>query len=132
MERSVIDPAAPLPGLAPDAAGVVAKSCLRAAALLDVPHRLLARTVGLSESSLSRLAQGAYRLEPDSKPFELALLFVRLFRGLDAMTGGDEAAARAWLRADNLALGARPIDLMQRISGLLDVIAYLDARRARV
>ncbi|MBN9063955.1 MAG: DUF2384 domain-containing protein, partial [Rhizobiales bacterium] len=60
------------------------------------------------------------------------LLFIRLFRSLDAITGGDEAAARAWLRADNTALGGKPIDMILRISGLLDVIGYLDARRAVV
>jgi hypothetical protein len=115
-----------------DRAAVVARACLRAAARLDVPHRTVGRIIGLSEASISRLAQGGYRLAPDSKPYELAVLFVRLFRSLDALVGGDEASARAWLRAENLALGARPIDLVARLSGLVDVIAYLDARRALV
>ena len=40
--------------------------------------------------------------------------------------------ARAWLRADNTALNGKPLDLMTHIPGLVDVIAYLDARRAVV
>ena len=115
-----------------DKAAVVAKSALRAAAHLDIPNRALARIIGLSESSVSRIAQGAFRLDPGSKPFELALLFVRLFRSLDAVAGGDQAVARAWLRSDNLALGEKPLDLIMRLTGLIDVIAYLDARRAIV
>jgi Protein of unknown function (DUF2384) len=103
-------------------AAVVAKAALRAAGQL----------IGLSEASMSRAARGAFQLDPDGKPFELALLFVRLFRSLDAIVGGDAPTAAAWLRADNLALGAKPIDLIQRVPGLIDVIAYLDARRAIV
>jgi Protein of unknown function (DUF2384) len=113
-------------------AAVVAKGVLRAAAHLDIPHRALARMLGLSEASVSRLAPGAFRLDPRGKPFELALLFIRLFRSLDAITGGDQAAARAWLRADNLTLGDQPLNLMARLPGLIDVLAYLDARRAPV
>ena len=45
------------------------------------------------------------RARAEDKSFELALLFIRLFRSLDAIVGGDEAVARAWLRNENL--GAR-------------------------
>ena len=129
-----------------DKGAIVGKSVLRAAARLGVSNRILAKTIGLSEPSVSRLAQGAFVLnhdpaylqstgfilDPASKPFELALLFVRLFRSLDAITGGDENVARAWLRAANAALGEPPIDLIPHVSGLTDVIAYLDSRRAIV
>jgi hypothetical protein len=109
---------------------VVGKSLLRAAAYLQVPSRVLAKIIGLSEASISRIGQGTFRLDPGSKPFELALLFIRLFRSLDAITGGDQATARAWIRSENTALGGKPLDLMMRLSGLVDVIAYVDARRA--
>jgi hypothetical protein len=117
-------------GLSPSA--VLGKSALRAAAYLQIPNRALARIIGLSDSTITRVAQGKFALEPGSKPFELALLFVRLFRSLDAITGGDPVTARAWLRADNTALNGTPLDLMMHIPGLVDVIAYLDARRAVV
>jgi hypothetical protein len=111
-------------------AALVAKAALRAASQLKISNRVLAQIIGVSEASVSRAAQGAFRL--DGKPFELALLFVRLFRSLDAIVGGDAATAAKWLRSDNLALGAKPLDLIQRVPGLMDVIAYLDARRALV
>lgn len=111
---------------------VVGKSVLRAAARLKIPARVLADVIGLSEASVSRIAQGSFRLDPESKPFELALLFIRMFRSLDAITGGDQVSAAHWVRAENTALGAKPLDLIAHLPGLIDVIAYLDARRAIV
>lgn len=111
---------------------VVTKAALNAAERLGIPNKVLARIVGLSEASVSRMGGGAYTLSPGEKPFEIGLLFVRLFRSLDAIVGGDEAVARAWLRNDNLALGETPLQRIQTVAGLVDVIAYLDARRALV
>jgi hypothetical protein len=113
-------------------AGIVSKSLLRAASHLHVQNRVLARIIGLSEPSISRIRQGTFQPDPGSKPFELSLLFIRLFRSLDAITGGDQATALAWIRSENTALGGKPLDLIVRLSGLVDVIAYLDGRRAIV
>ncbi len=88
--------------------------------------------LGVSETTVSRMKSGDYRLKEGRKEFELAVLFVRLFRSLDAIVGGDEAVARAWLANPNLALGDRPAEKIRSIAGLADVIAYLDARRAVV
>ena len=78
------------------------------------------------------MKKGDYALQADTKPFELGVLFVRLFRSLDAIVGGDETAARAWLANPNLALGAKPAEKMRAVAGLMDVIAYLDARKSVV
>lgn len=109
---------------------LVTKAVTRAADRLGLSAKILAATIGVSEASVSRMRGGAYVLDPASKPFELAVLLVRLFRSLDAIVGGDEAVMRTWMTQANTALGARPIDTMQTVAGLLDVIAYLDARRA--
>ena len=111
---------------------VLAKAALRAAEALGLTGKILGAVVGLSEPTISRLKKGQFTLERQTKPFELALLFVRLFRSLDAIVSGDEAVARAWLRNDNTALGGKPIENIQTVTGLVDVIAYLDARRAIV
>ena len=79
-----------------------------------------------------RFPECAGRLEQGSKPFELAVLFVRLFRSLDAITGGDETVSRAWLKNFNSALDGKPLEKILTISGLFNVIAYLDSRRALV
>jgi hypothetical protein len=116
----------------PSEAAVVTKAVLRAAAALDLPAKALAAIIGVSEATASRMKGGGFALERASKPFELAVLFIRLFRSLDAIAGGDEKVARAWLRNPNMALGAVPLDHIRTVAGLVDVIAYLDARRALV
>lgn len=111
---------------------VVAKAALRAAEQLGLSGRTLALVIGVSEATLSRIRSGRAALERGSKPFELAVLFIRMFRSLDAIVGGETAVARAWLQNPNIALGAAPLERIVTIPGLMDVIAYLDARRALV
>ena len=120
-----------LPRPADDAA-VVTKAVLRAAERLALPNRVLAGVLGLSEATISRMGSGTYQLTPGDKPFEIAVLFLRLFRALDAIVGGDATAARAWLRGANTVLGAAPIELIESVSGLVNVVGYLDARRALI
>ncbi|YBV95651.1 MbcA/ParS/Xre antitoxin family protein [Phyllobacteriaceae bacterium JZ32] len=110
-------------------ASVVIKALIRAADLLAINGKELATIIGLSEASLSRLRRGS-DVALTGKPYELALLFIRLYRSLDAIMGGDDAAAREWLRADNTALGGKPLERIRTIDGLAHVLAYLDARRA--
>lgn len=115
-----------------DEAEVVSKAALRAAARLGLPNRVTGKVIGLSEASVSRMASGTYLVRPGEKPYELAVLFIRLFRSLDAIAAGDEATARGWLQNGNVALGARPVAMIQTVSGLVTVVGYLDARRALV
>ena len=123
---------APDPRPAPVSDEVVTRATLRAAARLGLSNKAIARVIGVSEATVSRMGTGTYRLKPADKSFDLALLFVRLFRSLDAITGGDEAVARAWLTNDNEALGGVPGSLIETVSGLVTVVGYLDARRALV
>ena len=126
-----------VPTLAPQAdprsdGVLITKAVLRAAERLDLSNKELARIIGVSESTISRMSAGAHALSPGQKPFELALLLVRLYRSLDSIVGGDAMVARAWLRADNSALGSAPLEQILSIAGLVETIAYLDARRALV
>lgn len=116
----------------PDAEGVLSKAFLRASEKLGLLQKDQARILGLSGASLSRLARGERSIAADTKEGELALLFVRLFRSLDALTGGDEAKARAWLHAENEHLGGVPADLIGAVQGLVHVVEYLDAMRGRL
>jgi len=116
----------------PDPADVLTRATLAAASRLGIRNARLAETIGTSEASVSRLSGGTRRIDPTSKEGELALLFLRLFRSLDALVGGDEAQARAWLHAENLHLGGVPADRIRRVEGLVDVIQYLDAMRGRL
>jgi transcriptional regulator with XRE-family HTH domain len=120
--------AAPVP--APEA--VLTKAVVRAAALLGLSQRELAGILGVSEATASRLCADRYLLSPQrAKEWELARLFVRLFRALDALWGHDEVA-RTWLGSYNRALAACPRELLPSVEGLVRVVGYLDAARGRV
>lgn len=114
----------------PRAGTVLTKAALRAAGLLDLTDAQLARILGVSPASLSRLRQNRL-IDPRSKEGELAVLFVRLFRSLDGLMSGDQAAVRAWFHASNRHLGGVPAELVRTIQGLVNVLEYLDAMRAK-
>jgi hypothetical protein len=111
---------------------LIAKSVVRAAEKLEISNRVLARIIGVSDATVSRLKKGEYPLESSQKPFQLAVLFIRLYRSLDALTGGDDEVSAKWLSNPNTAFSGAPIELIQSVSGLMNVINYLDARRAVV
>ncbi|MET0632608.1 MAG: MbcA/ParS/Xre antitoxin family protein [Xanthobacteraceae bacterium] len=108
------------------------KATIRAADKLELTNRTLGVIIGLSEPSISRMKRGDFKLERGQKSFELSVLFVRLYRSLDAIVSGDEQVAKAWLRNNNTALRGVPAELIQSISGLVNVIQYLDTRRAKI
>jgi Protein of unknown function (DUF2384) len=112
----------------PRADVVVTKAVLNAAQRLALRQRDLAHILGASEASVSRLHHGRL-IDTDSKEGELALLLLRVFRSLDAVVGGDDAAARAWLHAENHHLGGTPANRLGTVEGLVDVVRYLDAMR---
>lgn len=113
-------------------AAVLSKATIRAAQKLGLKNRVLADVIGLSEATISRMSKNDFTLPRDSKSFELSAMFVRLFRGLDAIVGGDETVAKAWLVNPNTALGDAPVNLIQSVTGLVNVVQYLDSRRARI
>jgi hypothetical protein len=114
-------------------ARVIAKAFLRAGARLEVSSRILGQVIGLSEASISRMRAGdAKLLAQGTKPRELATLFLRLYRSLDAIVSGDDSVSAQWLRNRNTAIGDVPLNAIQSVQGLVRVIDYLDARRAVV
>jgi hypothetical protein len=112
------------------AAEVVTRAARRAAELLDLSQKDLARVIGVSPATVSRLAHRS--LDLSAKEGELAVLFIRMFRSLDALVGGDLVSARKWLHAENTHLAGVPARLIQTVTGLVDVVEYLDAMRGKV
>jgi hypothetical protein len=78
------------------------------------------------------MGSGRYLLQKDRKEWQLAALFVRLFRSLDSITGGRDDLSRAWLHSHNRALLSVPAALLGDIESLVRVVQYLDASRASV
>ena len=114
----------------PRAAAILTRAVVRASELLGLTQKTLAATLGISEASVSRLAHGRV-IDPRSKEGELAAIFLRMFRGLDAFLGGDEAKAAAWMHAHNHHLAGTPAELIRTVTGLVHVTQYLDAVRGK-
>jgi len=116
----------------PDPSATLTKAVARAAGALGLSQAALAEILGVSPPTASRLIAGNYSLQPSRKrEWEFALLFVRLFRSLDAIVGNDRDA-RVWLRGENHALGGKPLELIRSAEGLVRVLHYLDASRGRI
>lgn len=116
--------------LHPHAADVLAKATVRASQLLGLSGAALARTVGLSEPTVSRIVKGEKAIDPASKEGELSLLLVRVYRSLDALVGTDDGKRLAWMQSHNHALGGKPVVLVQKAEGLVATLHYLDGMRA--
>ena len=115
----------------PSAEAVLTKATRRAAEHLGLSQKELAKILGVSEATVSRLGTGK-TLEPDKKEGELALLFLRIYRSLDALVGGSEEKARAWFSAQNAHIGGVPRERVQTAEGLVHVAQYLDAMRGKL
>lgn len=119
-------------GVAIEPGAVLTKAVVRAAEALGLSQQTLAQVLGVSRPTVTRMAQGTYLLVPaQPKSWELATLFVRMFRSLDALVGHADAG-RAWLSGPNTDLGARPVELIASAEGLVRVVHYLDAHRGRL
>lgn len=92
----------------------------------------LGSILGLSAATISRLRAGSTLLDPASKSFEAGQFLLRLFRGLDALLGSDDSAAKRWLDTVNLDLSAKPIERIDTMRGLIEICDYVDFYRARV
>ena len=126
--RSARNASAAVPAASRDA--VLTKATLRSAALLGLNGAALARVIGMSEATVSRIANGGRTLESGTKPAELAALLIRAYRSLDAVVGNSEAHRRAWMTSFNKGLNAVPKDAILTAEGLVRVVTYLDAARA--
>ena len=123
---------APQTGTAKQHARVLTRAVLSVADLLQISQRELARVLGASEASVSRMVQGTRCVAVPGKEAELAALLVRLYRSLDTLVGGSPEKAAAWFRAHNHHLAGVPAERVQSVEGLVDVVHYLDAMRGKL
>jgi len=112
------------------AGATLTKATVRAASYLGLSNVALARVIGLSASTVSRMTAGGFQLEIGTKPAELATLLVRLYRSLDALVGNSDRQREVWMTSYNKAFNQSPKDAIERVEGLATVVRYLDGARA--
>lgn len=111
----------------PDPRRVLATALVNAGKELGLTQQDLGQVIGRDRTALSRGG-----LDPDSKSGELALLFVRAYRALFALTGGDRETMRHWFQTENLHTGGVPSEQVRSVQGLMQVVEYLDAIRGKL
>jgi len=114
-----------------DAEQTLSKAVSRAANELELSGLVLSKTLGVSQSTVSRLHAGNYLIKQGHKEWELSLLVIRLYRSLLSIVG-DQHSAQVWMLSPNTGLGAAPKDLIVETEGLVGVVNYLDSFRAQI
>lgn len=119
-----------LPKEKPAKTRVVAKALLNVKDELGLSSETLGRIIGTDASTISRIRKKGDM--QDNKSLEAALLLIRVYRSLYAMVGGSIPAMKHWLTTGNLDFnGDCPLECMKSLTGLVEVVQYLDAMRGQ-
>ena len=110
-----------------DNASVLAEAFINAGKNLAMSQAELGDIIGKDRSAISRA-----RIDPGSKPGELALLFIRCYRALFVLVGGDYQQMQHWMYTENLYIGGIPAEQIKSVQGLVAVLEYLDAMRGKL
>ena len=110
---------------------VIQKAFQRSGEALDLNNDELGRIIGKDRQTVTR-EKPPEAFKPSSKSGEAALNFIRVYRSLSALMGGDKQNMVHWLDTQNSHLGSKPKDLLFRTQDLINVVAYLDAMRGKM
>lgn len=106
---------------------VVKKAVRATAAKLGLSLVLLSEVTGVRREVFSRERE---RLGP--KQIELCLLVIRVARSLSALLDGNDEQMKHWIKTENRAFNATPLDMMKSVQGLARTVQYLDGMRAKI
>ena len=109
---------------------VLTHSALRTGALLGLSHAEFARALGLDQSTVSAMADGAAELQGVTPSGQRAFTMIKIYQSLTANVGGDEQACKQWVCSHNTGLAATPALLVQSEDEMNAVLAYLQSMEA--
>lgn len=108
----------------PDPAMTLGKAAINAGEKLGLNATQVGRIVGKDRTTISRSG-----IKPDTPQGKLALLIVRLYRSLFALTGGNTTQIQHWMDTRITTLGGIPREMTADVVGLVHLVEYLDAMR---
>lgn len=111
----------------PDKSLVLSKALRNASKDLGLNMEQVGKMIGKDRSVITRA-----EVSPDSKAGELALMFIRIYRSLSAMLGGDKELMKHWFKTENTGTRGVPKDQVMSIYGMNEVLLYLDAIRGKI
>lgn len=118
---------------ATDRSRVLSQAVVEAARRMKINSTDLGSILGFSQPTSSRLMNAQYAIKEGAKEWELSAHFVRLYRSLSSLVGGNDDLAADWLSSQNKAFNQQtPISYIKRVDGLIYACEYLDTHRATV
>ncbi len=109
---------------------LVANSLAQAAKFMEITNIELAKMMGISASAFSRAIQKGF--SPQSLKGQVALMIIRVYRSLSALSGQNHGFMTHFLRTKNTYFNQAPLETMDTLEGLVMVNHYLDAMRGKV
>ena len=110
-----------------DQFSVLSEALATAGKHLGMSQADLGEIIGKNRTAISRGS-----IDPGSKAGELALLFIRCYRALYVLVGGNPEQMRHWIQTENLHTGGIPGEQIKSVQGLTTVLEYLDAMRGKL
>ena len=105
---------------------VLSRALLNAGKAFGMSQTQLGKVIGKDRTSIGR------GVDPASKAGELALLLIRCYRSLYVLVGGKPEDMKHWMHTENRHTRGKPVEQVQSVQGLNDVLEYLDAMRGKV
>ena len=111
---------------------LVTDAYMQAGRELGLTLKQMASVIGVSEPAMKNYSRGAATIS-SPKSQELSLGFIRVYRALFAILGGDREQMQHWMKTPNGHFGNQvPTELAGSYQGLAALNVYLDAMRGRV
>jgi len=110
----------------PDQKHVLAKAVVKAGKALGLSKEEVGNVIGRDRTSIAR------GVDPHSKSGELALLLIRCYRSLYVLMGGKDKDLNHWMHTANRHINGIPSEHIMTITGLAQVVEYLDAMRGKI
>ena len=105
---------------------VLAKAVVKAGKAMGLSKEAVANVIGRDRTSIAR------GIDPQSKSGELALLLIRCYRSLFVLMGGKDKDLSHWMHTPNRHTQGIPAEQIMSITGLAQVVEYLDAMRGKI
>ncbi len=113
-------------------AALITHAFIEAGRELGMTLGQLTGVIGVSQSAMKNYSRGSASIS-SAKDQELALGFIRVYRALFAVLGGDREQMQHWMRTPNRHLNGQPPQaLATNYQGLAELNVYLDAMRGRL
>ena len=107
-------------------AAVLGEAVLNAGSKLGLSPEEVGRIIGRNRTTIVRNG-----VDPSTPNGQLAMLLVRIYRGLYVLVGGRDDEMRHWMHTRIRTLQGVPAEMIRDVAGLVRVTEYLDAMRGK-